>query len=322
MPVDTTYTSGEILTAQDLNSSFAECADVGGPNTFTGLQTFAEAAASTLAVGSTSAVPTTITTEGGASLTAQQTITPASSSTNTYISGAYINVPCTGGINQFGSYYDVGSAQVNGKGGAIKISHYGLGDGIYCDLQNAGFGIESASYYNGSTGFLASFQASDLTSSIGFEALWGYSTIPAYGLFYASQSAGRAVVVQSNYTGNNGYPQFALESSSLALLWGVNNDGTVQANTPTASLTGTTAGTVEYVMPEQGTYKKFVAYANGYENDTTTAQSITFPVAFANVPVVTTNTSGLTVSVTTTTLTITAPDVTTTYTGYVIVEGF
>jgi hypothetical protein len=88
------------------------------------------------------------------------------------------------------------------------------------------------------------------------------------------------------------------------------------------SLAGTTSGSVEYVMPAQAEYKKFVAYANGYENDTTTAQSITFPVAFTNVPVVTTNTSGLTVSVTTTTLTITAPDVTTTYTGYVIVEGF
>ena len=150
MPVDTTYTSGEILTAQDLNSSFAECAAVGGPNTFTDLQTF----------------------DNGISVT----------------------------------------------GGTIT--------------------------------------------------------------------------------------------------------DTLAVTAATVSLAGATAGAIDYTMPEQGTYKKFVAYANGYENDTTTGQSITFPVAFTNVPVVTTNTSGLTVSVTTTTLTITAPDVTTTYTGYVIVEGF
>ena len=276
----------------------------------------------TLAVGGVTPVPATITTEGSASMTAQQTITPPTSSSNTYLVGSYTNVPCTGGINQFGSYYDLGSAQVNGKGGAIKISHYGLGDGMYIDLQNKGFGYEAASYYNGSTGFLASFQASDLTSSIGFEALWNYGTVPAYGLFYASQSSARAFVIQQNYVGNNGYPQIAIMTSDLgATVYGVNNDGTVQANVTNSSLAGTTAGTIDYAMPEQGTWKKFMAIAAGYENDTTTAQTITFPVAFTNTPIVTQNTSGLTVSVSTTTLTITAPDATTTYSGYIFVEG-
>ena len=40
MPVTTNYVAGEQLTAADLNADFAECAAVGGPNTFTGLQTF------------------------------------------------------------------------------------------------------------------------------------------------------------------------------------------------------------------------------------------------------------------------------------------
>ena len=93
------------------------------------------------------------------------------------------------------------------------------------------------------------------------------------------------------------------------------------ATAAAASLAGTTAGTIEYVMPEQGVAKKFVAYANAYENDTTTSQTITFPVAFANVPAIVSNTTGLTVSATATTLTITAPDATTTYTGVIVIEG-
>lgn len=96
--------------------------------------------------------------------------------------------------------------------------------------------------------------------------------------------------------------------------------GNVVNNVATTTLDGTTAGTIVYAQTA-GTIKKFVGVASGYENDTTTAQAITFPVAFTNTPVVVANTTGLTVSVTTTTLTITAPDATTTYSGTLIVEG-
>ena len=196
MPVDTTYTPGEQLTAADLNGSFAECAAVSGPNTFTDLQTF----------------------DNGISVTGGTTTDTLAATGNSTVGGTL------------------------GVTGATTLASLGV------------------------TG---------------------------------NQTVGGTLTT----SGNTSAPAFAATAAA-------------------ASLAGTTAGTVEYVMPEQGTYKKFVAYANGYENDTTTGQSITFPVAFTNVPVVTTNTSGLTVSVTTTTLTIAAPDVTTTYTGYVIVEGF
>jgi len=97
----------------------------------------------------------------------------------------------------------------------------------------------------------------------------------------------------------------------------------VTINAGQSTLTGTTAGSVVYSMPFQGTvYKKFVAYANGYENDTTTAQTITFPVAFSNVAGVTFNNTGLTLSTSLTALTISAPNSTTTYTGMIIVEGY
>ncbi len=100
------------------------------------------------------------------------------------------------------------------------------------------------------------------------------------------------------------------------------NEGIANA-APQNTLTGTTAGSIVYSMPEQGSsYKKFIAYANGYENDTTTAQTITFPTAFTEPPVITTNTTGLTLSASTTTLTINAPDNTTTYTGWIIIEGY
>jgi len=95
---------------------------------------------------------------------------------------------------------------------------------------------------------------------------------------------------------------------------------TINANEST--LTGTTSGNIVYSMPFQGTiYKTFIAYANSYENDTTTAQSISFPVAFTNTPYVVTSPSGLISSITTTGITL-ASGTTTTYTGWVIIEGY
>jgi hypothetical protein len=88
-----------------------------------------------------------------------------------------------------------------------------------------------------------------------------------------------------------------------------------------STLAGTTAGAIDYTMPDQGTFKKFAAYANGYENDTTTDQTITFQTAFVNAPAITANTTGLTLSASTTALTITAPNATTLYSGVIVVEG-
>jgi hypothetical protein len=88
------------------------------------------------------------------------------------------------------------------------------------------------------------------------------------------------------------------------------------------TLAGTTAGNIQWQQYLQGAFKAFAAQALGYENDTATNQTITFPTPFANTPVITQNTTGLTVSATTTTLTITAPNATTLFTGIIKVEGF
>jgi len=96
------------------------------------------------------------------------------------------------------------------------------------------------------------------------------------------------------------------------------------ANLPILSTTpGTTAGDVLMGFTEYGTsYKKMIITFEVYENDTTTAQTIDFPLAFSTSALVSGNNTGLTISATTSGITITAPDSTTLYNGIVIVEGY
>lgn len=87
------------------------------------------------------------------------------------------------------------------------------------------------------------------------------------------------------------------------------------------SLAGTTAGTIQWSMPEQGTaYKKFVGVLVGYENTTTTAQTIAFPTAFANPPTITSQPSGFGATATTTTLTL-PTGMSAAVNGVVVIEG-
>jgi len=90
----------------------------------------------------------------------------------------------------------------------------------------------------------------------------------------------------------------------------------------TASLAGTTAGSITYIQVNSlSTYKKVLLYANGYENTTTTAQTITYPVAFSTVAAVTANTTGMSVSTSLTALTLPA-SMTAAASGVIIVEGY
>ena len=88
------------------------------------------------------------------------------------------------------------------------------------------------------------------------------------------------------------------------------------------SLAGETAGSVSYRQINLGGVKIVILYFDGYENDTTTNQSIDFPIAYENAPTVEVGNSTLpTLSASTTTLTITAPDATTVYSGTAVVIG-
>ena len=104
--------------------------------------------------------------------------------------------------------------------------------------------------------------------------------------------------------------------STLATVGAISDNETLQ------SQAGETAGTIYWSMPMQGTSWKLVAvYLDAYENDTTTANTITFPTAFAYTPYLdnVVGVAGTTVS--TTALSI-DPDNTTTYTGWIFVYGF
>ncbi|MGC8647152.1 MAG: hypothetical protein ACP5T9_06450, partial [Thermoplasmata archaeon] len=98
----------------------------------------------------------------------------------------------------------------------------------------------------------------------------------------------------------------------------------VWTNIPYSSSTnGTTAGTVAMQSKAfRPDYKKYIITLNGYENDTTTNQTVNFPKAFSSYAVITGNSTGLTISASTTGITITSPDSTATYSGIVIVEGY
>ena len=96
----------------------------------------------------------------------------------------------------------------------------------------------------------------------------------------------------------------------------------VKNNSATKYVTGPSAGSFTWVMPDQGSAKKTVlVYFDGYESDTSTAQKVTYPTAFTNTPVIDNPSSVGGLSTDTTQLTIN-PENTTKYTGWVKVWGF
>jgi len=105
---------------------------------------------------------------------------------------------------------------------------------------------------------------------------------------------------------------------------GFNNINSNAITLPTQSTTsGTTAGTVKMdAVTYRTSYKKYVITFSGYENDTTTNQTISFPLSFSSYAVISANNTGLTISASTSGITITAPNSTATYSGIVIVEGY
>lgn len=110
-------------------------------------------------------------------------------------------------------------------------------------------------------------------------------------------------------------------SDTLAVTGAVTAGGVNPSNAVT-SIAGTTAGTIYWVMPFQGSgYKKAIVFLDAYENDTATAQTITYPTAFVQVPNVTNPGAVPGVSTTATTLSI-DPDTTTAYTAWLVVEGY
>ena len=97
--------------------------------------------------------------------------------------------------------------------------------------------------------------------------------------------------------------------------------GSVNSIALQTTITGTTAGTAVCSEPMAGSsYKKITCFLSGYENTTVTAQTYTFPTAFANTPYLAKDDSGGS-TVSTTTLTLPA-SMSVAKTGWVTVEGY
>ena len=89
------------------------------------------------------------------------------------------------------------------------------------------------------------------------------------------------------------------------------------------SVNGTTSGQVlGHYVTYTANYKKLRLMFSAYENDTTTNQTINYPLPFSVIAVITTNNTPLTLSTSNTGLTITTPNNTNTYFGLVIIEGY
>ena len=145
-----------------------------------------------------------------------------------------------------------------------------------------------------------------------------YLPIPINAVLFTNVDTSGNIVNQ--YTGDIADKSKVRILSGVQLLNHVSEDSPVS---PDWINNGTTAGTINGQIVEwTQNYKKILIYFDGYENDTTTDQTLTFPNAFNVANAVTANTTGLTISVSTTGITITAPDSTTTYSGIVIVEGY
>jgi hypothetical protein len=147
----------------------------------------------------------------------------------------------------------------------------------------------------------------------------GYISTALTSLIYTGQSLTTHAVPMAN----NGYMwKQGLDGSSYD--FGSSTiGGAINSFIAQTTLNGATAGTVVWSMPFQGSsYKRFIAYFSGYENDTASNDTITFSTAFSITPLVTAAVPGLTVTASTSTLTIISPDSTVTYSGWVIVEGY
>ncbi len=87
------------------------------------------------------------------------------------------------------------------------------------------------------------------------------------------------------------------------------------------SASGTTAGTITGSETTLFGITTVMASFTGYENDTTTAQTINYPYVFTNNASVISNDTGLVISASLKGFTITSPDNTTAYSGVLLISG-
>jgi len=128
-----------------------------------------------------------------------------------------------------------------------------------------------------------------------------------------------ATAITINLTSN---AQITINGSGAQTIF---NNTTLNLNPTPTTYSGTTAGTIDgYLVFQAGAFTMIVFQFAGYENDTTTNQTINYPAnyTFPHQAFILSNQTGLTITATTSNLTITSPDSTTAYSGMLIVMGY
>ena len=145
-------------------------------------------------------------------------------------------------------------------------------------------------------------------------AIYGASSGNADGI-YADDTVTNVTIINPIVSGNGSSTANNLAvPTSVAVFNPIVPGNNIVVDAPTS-------GSLTLTMSQQGNGKQVVLTFNAYENDTTTAQTINFPVAFSVTPLILGNNTGLTLTASTTGVTITAPDSTTTYSGTVAIMG-
>lgn len=159
------------------------------------------------------------------------------------------------------------------------------------------------------------------------------------GTFSVGANSGALIVpgATNSPNGNTGITLYnsggwwSFYTAGAGTMFQVRTDGTLNIQSGVNNINaGQTAGTLQTLWPFQGSatgnagsYKLGMLLFTGFENDTANNITITFPTTFDYTPVVSVNTTGMTVqSITTTTLTLTATNSTQTYSGMIKVEGW
>ena len=284
--------SGTVSGVPSLNSA----------NTFTALQTIKP---------STSTTAIALLGEQTTSSTAMVNIIYTSTDGNGLVAGTYPFIQATAGTDTF-----IGVQAGNSNTGTAAAINGNVGIGYQALFTNTtgigNVGVGSYALYSNTTGAY--------NTVVGYEALSNYKN--------TTGTQGNMVAIGflsgDNYTGS--------ETNDIVIgnVYGIAGESNVvrigtsiQLGTSTqTTLTGTTAGSIVWSQPFQsGSYKKFIGYASGYENTTATAQTITYPTAFTETPIITANGTGMTLSASTTALTLPA-SMGATVSGFIIIEGF
>ena len=146
----------------------------------------------------------------------------------------------------YGIYGEIDSSQNHAGGSFTKVNHLGAGDAHYvAHFGTNGVGYESASWADGTTGFLADVQIAGLPNAIMFNALWAQSTVPNYGMFVATGVPANGLTISKyddTHEGNvqiritepnYGYDRFEVFNSGQVNQIGVNaNSSVTLSNAP------------------------------------------------------------------------------------------